>query len=215
MPHPLLRLGRIGVVTLAAACLVATLAGCGSSAPPPANGIVGQVCCEPPDDGPDMVDGVATEHDGWDIAFINYMAPHDAVAGQMAALAHAQAASPAVKAIATEIDSEPADRFLKFSAMATAWQQPVPSTDPAAASGHDHGGGRTEADDLAELTPLTGHAFDVAFLQVMIRHHQAGIKEAQATIDNGTNPQAADVARQLVADQTPQLQQLQTMLKTV
>lgn len=176
---------RTAVAGLGWACLVATLVGCGSSTPPPA-GVVGQVCCEPPDDGPDMVDGVATAHDGWDIAFINYFASHDAVAGQMAALAYSKA-----------------------------WQQPVPSTDPAAAGGHDHGGGRTEADDLAELTPLTGHPFDVVFLQVMIRHHQAGIKQAQETIDNGTNPQAGDVARQLVAHQTPQLQQLQTMQKTI
>jgi uncharacterized protein (DUF305 family) len=212
MPHALLRLSWVGAVMLAV-CLIATLAGCGSSAQP-ASGTVGQVCCEPPDDGPDMVGGVATAHDGWDIAFINYMAPHDAVAGQMAALAHAQAASVAVKVIAAAIDAEPADRFLRLSAMATAWQQPVPSTDPTAASGHDHGGGRTEADDLAELTPLNGRAFDRSFLQVMIRHHQAGIKEAQATIDNGTNPQANDVARHLVADQTAQLQQLQALLKT-
>lgn len=214
MPHLLQRVARIGAATLAVSCLIAALAGCGVSAQP-ASGSIGQVCCEPPDDGPDMVGGVATAHDGWDIAFINYFASHDAVAGQMAALAQGQAASPAVKDIATVIDAEPADRFLTLSAMAKAWQQPVPSTDPAAAGGHDHGGGRTEADDLAELTPLTGHAFDVAFVQVMIRHHQAGIKEARSTIDNGTNPQAGDVARKLVADQSPQLQQLQAMLKAV
>ena len=207
MPHALQRIGAV--------LLVVVLAGCGNSAQPVAGSTVGQVCCEPPADGPDTVGGVATAHDGWDIAFVNYFASHDAVAGQMAALARAQAASPAVKDIATVIDAEPADRFLKLSAMAKAWQQPVPSTDPAAAGGHDHGGGRTEADDLAELTPLRGHPFDVAFVQVMIRHHQAGITEAQSTIDNGTNPQANDVARQLVADQTPQLQQLQALQKSV
>jgi uncharacterized protein (DUF305 family) len=217
MPHALQRIGAVllGAALLGTVLLVATLAGCGSSAPPAAGNLVGQVCCEPPADGPDTVGGVATAHDGWDIAFVNYFASHDAVAGQMAALAQAQSASPAVKDIATVIDAEPAGRFLKLSAMATAWQQPVPSTDPAAAGGHDHGGGRTEADDLAELTPLRGHAFDVVFLQVMVRHHQAGITQARSTIDNGTNPQAGDVARQLVADQTPQLQQLEALQKAV
>ena len=111
---------------------------------------------------------------------------------------------------------EPAQaRYLKLSAMAQAWGQPPPSTDPAAAGGHDHGGGRTEADDVNSLTPLSGPAFDKELLVVLIRHHQAGIKEAQTTIDNGTNPQAKDVAQNLVTTQTGELAQLQQLQQTV
>jgi uncharacterized protein (DUF305 family) len=198
---------------VAVAAVLLALAGCAQPAPPAPAG-AGLGGGPPADDGPDVVDGVATAHDGWDIAFINYMAPHDAVAGQMAALAQSQAASPQVKALATQIDAEPGDRFVTFSAMATAWHQPVPSTDPAAASGHDHGGGRTEADDLAALTPLRGAAFDATFLDVMVRHHEAGLKQAQQTIDNGTNPQVKDVARALVAAQTEQVARMRQMQQT-
>lgn len=204
MPHRHLRARSVA----AAACLGALLAGCAQPAPAPPPGS-GQVCCAPPDDGPDVVGGIATAHDGWDIAFVNYMAPHDAVAGQMAALAQTRAASQEIKSLAGVIDAEPGNRFLELSAMATAWGQPVPSTDPAAAAGHDHGGGRTEADDLAALTPLTGAAFDRTFLDVMIRHHEAGMKQARATVDNGTNPQAKQVARALVTDQTAELARMQ------
>lgn len=213
MPHPRLRdrfLAAAVAACLGVGCFGAVLAGCAQPAPPAPAG-TGQVCCAPPDDGPDVVGGIATAHDGWDIAFVNYMAPHDAVAGQMAALAQSQAASPQIKTLAGVIDAEPGDRFLELSAMATAWRQPVPSTDPAAAAGHDHGGGRTEADDLAALTPLTGAAFDRTFLDVMIRHHRAGLEQARATIDNGTNPQAKQVAQELVTDQTDELARMQQM----
>jgi uncharacterized protein (DUF305 family) len=202
---------------LAVAGLASVLAACASpapEAPSTGSGITGQVCCAVAPTA-EEVDGIDTAYNGWDTAFVEYMAPHDAVAGQMAALAATQAASQQVKNVATAIDEEPGDRYLKISGMAQAWGQPVPSTDPAAASGHDHGGGRTEADDLAALTPLTGAAFDRTFLDVMIRHHQAGLKVAQSTIDNGTNPQAKDVARQLVETQTPEVAQMQQLQGTL
>lgn len=206
-----------GARVLAVAGLASVLVACAAPAPeaPSAgSGITGQVCCAVAPTA-EQVDGIDTAYNGWDTAFIGYMAPHDAVAGQMAALAATQAQSEQVKNVATAIDAEPADRFLKLSAMAQAWGQPVPSTDPAAAAGHDHGGGRTEADDLAALTPLTGAAFDRSFLDVMIRHHQAGLKVARSTIDNGTNPQAKEVAQQLVATQTPEVTLLLQMQGTL
>jgi uncharacterized protein (DUF305 family) len=206
-----------GVRVLAVAGLAAVLGACASpapEAPSTGSGITGQVCCAVAPTA-DTVDGIDTAYNGWDTAFIGYMAPHDAVAGQMAALAATQAQSQQVKNVATAIDAEPGDRYLTLSAMAQAWGQPVPSTDPAAAGGHDHGGGRTEADDLAALTPLTGAAFDRTFLDVMIRHHQAGLKVAQSTIDNGTNPQAKDVAQQMVATQTPEVAQMQQLQGTL
>ncbi len=201
---------------LALAGLAAVLVACAGpapQAPSTGSGITWQVCCALAPTA-EVVDGIDTAYNGWDTAFIGYMAPHDAVAGQMAALAATQAQSRQVKDVATAIDAEPGDRYLKLSAMATAWGQPVPSTDPAAASGHDHGGGRTEADDLAALTPLTAAAFDRTFLDVMIRHHQAGLKVAQSTIDNGTNPQAKDVARQMVETQTPELARMEQLQGT-
>jgi uncharacterized protein (DUF305 family) len=93
--------------------------------------------------------------------------------------------------------------------------QPPPSTDPAAAGGHDLGGGRTEADDVTALTPLQGAAFDKEFLDVLIRHHQAGITTARNTIDNGTNPQAKDVAQDIVTTQTAELARMQQLQQTV
>ena len=50
------------------------------------------------------VNGLATAHNGWDIAMIYWMVPHDAVGSQMAELAPGQAASQQVKDLAAAMD---------------------------------------------------------------------------------------------------------------
>ena len=214
---PVTRCARATGPALLAAFAVLTACASAPTADSSGSSITGQVCCVagPANGAPEVVDGIDIAHDGWDNAFINYMAPHDAVVGQMADLAATKSANPAVKALAAQIGEPAQARYLKLSAMAQAWGQPPPSTDPAAAGGHDHGGGRTEADDVRSLTPLQGPAFDKQLLDVLIRHHQAGIKEARSTIDNGTNPQAKDVAQDLVTTQTAELAQLQQLQQTV
>lgn len=177
-----------------------------------ANVVVGQVCCVATTAGaPEVVGGISTAHNGWDNALISWLTPHDAVASQMAELAPAQAASQQVKDIAATIDAATASKYLAISKMAGAWGQPVPSTDPNAAAGHDHGGGVSEAGTAATLTPLTGAAFDKEFLTIMIAHHQAALPIAQGAIDNGENPQAKVFARDLITVQTAEISQLQQM----
>ncbi|MDV7136790.1 DUF305 domain-containing protein [Williamsia muralis] len=159
-----------------------------------------------------MVNGISTTFNGWDTALISWITPHDAVGGQMAALAPTQAANEKVKDIANSIDIETGARYLKVSAMAVAWGQPVPSTDPAAATGHDHGGGLTEAATAETLVPLLGVDFDREFLTIMIEHHQAALPIAQATIDNGSNPQDKVFAQETLTSQTEEIAQMQALL---
>jgi uncharacterized protein (DUF305 family) len=192
------------------------LAAC--SSPPPAVvvnsdalSVKGQVCCVAT--RADVVNGISTDYNGWDTAFISWITPHDAIASQMAALAPTQASSQQVKDIAAAIDDGTGARYLKVSAMALAWGQPVPSTDPNAAAGHDHGGGgNSEAATAATLIPLTGAAFDKTFLTIMVEHHQALLPIAKATIENGINAQDRQFAQDTLADQTAQISQLQELL---
>lgn len=172
---------------------------------------VGQVCCMATD-VPPTVNGVATAHNGWDIALIYWMVPHDAVASQMAALAPAQAAGQPVKDIAATIDDATGAKYLLMSSLAVAWGQPVPSTDPNAAAGHDHGGGLDESATAATLNPLSGEAFDREFLKIMIAHHQAALPIARATIDNGENPETRQLAQQVIDVQSAEIARMQGLL---
>ena len=96
--------------------------------------------------------------------------------------------------------------------MATAWDQPVPSTDPYAATGHDHGGGINEAATAATLDPLTGPAFDHEFLTILIAHHQAAIPYARNVVENGDNPDAKAIAQDVITVQTAEIASMQDLL---
>jgi uncharacterized protein (DUF305 family) len=160
------------------------------------------------------VGGIAVTYNGWDTAFISWMVPHFAVASQLAELAPTRAASAAVKALAAEVDAVMSPNYLRMSAMARAWGQPVPSTDPSAASGHDHGGDSTSgADNAATLTPLSGRAFDTRYLKALIADDKAALAVAAATVANCVNPQAKALARQLVSDNSAQVARAQQLLK--
>ncbi len=177
--------------------------------------IDGQVCCVAADTtGPTVVEGISITYNGWDTAFISWMVPHYAVASQLAELAPTRSGNAEVKALALKVDGALSPNYLKMAAMARAWGQPVPSTDPSAASGHDHGGDDSSGlDNAAQLTKLTGKAFDKKYLDVLIADDKAALQIADATIANCTNPQAKVLAQQIAADVTAEIGQAQQMLK--
>ncbi|WP_155291222.1 DUF305 domain-containing protein [Rhodococcoides fascians] len=202
--------------------LAVVLAGCssGDDAPAVVDGtgqdIVGQVCCiVAPGNGAPMVNGISTEYNGWDTYMISWITPHDAVASQMAALAEGQAASQQVKDIAASIDEDTSTRYLRVSEIAVAWGQPIPSTDPASVSGHNHSAGASEAATAETLIPLTGDVFDREFLEIMIEHHAAVLPIAQNALAQGINQQEKEFAREVLDSQTAEIGVMQAILDSL
>lgn len=198
------------------------LGGCSSGEDAPAvldgtgQDIVGQVCCiVPPGNGAPMVNGISTEYNGWDTYMISWITPHDAVASQMAALAETQASSQQVKDLAVSIDADTSTRYLRVSEMAVAWGQPVPSTDPASVSGHNHSAGNSEAATAETLIPLTGTVFDRQFLTIMIEHHQAVLPIAMNALAEGINEQEKEFAQQVLDSQSSEIAAMQSMLDSL
>lgn len=205
-----------GRVAAALAAVALALTACGGDppavAPTSSDPLIGQVCCVVPSYGAaEVVNGIETAHNGWDNTIVSWLAPHDAVASQMAEMAATQAGSQEVKDLAAEMDAQTAPRYLQLSAMAAAWSQPTPSTDPNDAAGHDHGGGVSEADTAQALVPLTGTAFDQEYLKIMIGHHEAAIPIAQNTLDYGENDQAKAFAQALLDLQAPELTRMKAL----
>ena len=177
--------------------------------------INGQVCCVAAvTTGPTMVSGIAINYNGWDTAFISWMVPHFAVASQLAELVPARANAAAVKSLAAGVDAAMSPNYLKMAAMAKAWGQPVPSTDPSAASGHDHGGDDSSgADNAASLTKLSGREFDRKYLQVLVADDKAALAIARATVANCANRQAKALAQHLATYIAAQIALARRMLK--
>ncbi|RPK69755.1 hypothetical protein EES42_18320 [Streptomyces sp. ADI95-17] len=80
-------------------------------------------------------------------------------------------------------------------------------------SAHDHSampGMATEA-QLKQLREADGSAFDKLFLKLMITHHQGAITMATEVLAEGNNVQIEEMAGDVVAQQTVEINRMRTM----
>jgi uncharacterized protein (DUF305 family) len=66
--------------------------------------------------------------------------------------------------------------------------------------------------ELAQLRSLTGSAFDVQFLRLMIRHHEGGRAMAQYAAAHGSVPAVRRLATTILETQTAETKTLTAML---
>ena len=90
--------------------------------------------------------------------------------------------------------------------------------------GHEHGATMTLGDDglmpgmatQAEMTKLKGmrgKAADIYYLQMMIRHHKAGVPMAEAARDNSQNDAVETLAQSIINSQTTEVETMTQMHK--
>ena len=153
---------------------------------------------------PSPVAGIDAEHNDADIAFINDMKPHHEGAVAMAELAATRAASAEVKDLATKIQAAQGPEIEMMDKMAVAWGVELD------ASGGAHGAAM--GDDTAALEPLSGEEFDREFLTRMIANHEGALQMAQTELAEGVNPQAKQMANDIVTSQTAEIAQMKGLL---
>lgn len=69
-------------------------------------------------------------------------------------------------------------------------------------------------DTLSQLKTLKGRAFDVAFAQAMIEHHQMALDMAQVELKQGRNPTIKRAAQAVMVGQTKEIKLMKTWLST-
>lgn len=159
---------------------------------------------------------VSASHNDADIAFITDMTPHHIGALAMAELAPTRAQNDDVKALAARIVAAQDPELDRMQQLAKAWGVTLDRTE---GMGGMHGGGTAmggmSMSDTDALKPLSGAAFDKAFLTAMIGHHQGALPMAQADLDKGENPQAKELATSIIAAQTAEIAEMQDLLGKV
>lgn len=153
--------------------------------------------------------GISATHDQADVDFINGMNPHHTGAVEMARLAEERAASAEVKRLARAIAEAQAPEQQRMAAMAAAWGVPAP-----AATESGHGGGHGGASDVEALRGLSGAAFDREFLRRMIEHHRSALPMARTELAQGKNPQAKQLAQEIVEVQTREIAQMERLARS-
>ena len=160
------------------------------------------------------------QHNAADVAFAQSMIPHHRDAVAMAELAADRAQDPEVKALAEQIQAAQQPEIDQLTGFLSAWGAEVSPSNSMDGMGHGSTpstsspsgmGGMMSPAQMEQLRNATGTQFDEMFLTMMIVHHRSAVSAAQEEIEQGSYPDAKQLAEKIVADQTAEISRMQQM----
>lgn len=160
------------------------------------------------------------QHNAADIAFAQGMIPHHRQAVEMAELAPDRAQSAEVKKLAAAIKKAQDPEIKTLSGWLTSWGENVPAEEATEEEATDHStststhgaGGMMTAEDMDELRKASGAAFDTAFMEMMIEHHEGAVAMAETEQADGSYAPAKKMAGQIISSQTAEIDQMNELL---
>jgi uncharacterized protein (DUF305 family) len=150
-----------------------------------------------------------------DVEFMQGMIAHHAQAIHMSRMAEAHRANPRVLKLATKIDQSQVPEIRIMQEWLRRYEQFAPDT----SSWHTMTmPGMLTADQLGTLAAATGVAFDRAFLELMIQHHEGALKMVKDLLASPGAAQEVDVgvfANDVVVAQTAEIGIMRQMLSAL
>jgi uncharacterized protein (DUF305 family) len=150
-----------------------------------------------------------------DVTFLQQMYPHHAQAVDMATLMDGRTTTPAVMQLGATIKGEQQPEMDKMTSLLTSWGKPAPTTTTTGGmAGMSNSGlpGMMSAADMSTLTGMSGTMFDQKWLTMMTAHHQGAITMATTELSNGTNPDAKQLATNIISAQKAEIQHMSTLI---
>jgi uncharacterized protein (DUF305 family) len=142
-----------------------------------------------------------------DFRYAQMMIQHHAQALELTGLVPSRSASSPVKRLAERIT---ASQKPEIGAM-EGWLTHNGGAKHEAAHDHSAMPGMATAAQLKQLREADGPAFDKLFLKLMITHHQGAITMATEVLAEGNNVQIEEMAGDVVAQQTVEINRMRTM----
>jgi uncharacterized protein (DUF305 family) len=154
------------------------------------------------------------QHNAADVAFAKGMIPHHRQAVEMADLAPSRAQSAEVKKLAEDIKKAQDPEIKTMSGWLTSWGEQVPAEGAMDHSMHGMHGmkGMMSAEEMERLEKSSGKAFDTAFMELMIKHHEGAVAMAEEEQKNGAYQPAKDMADAIITSQTAEIRQMNELL---
>lgn len=161
--------------------------------------------------------------DSVDAGFSRNMARHHLQGVEMANLALDRSEDPAVRGLAFDSSATRTNQTGRMQGWLSLWGIPFTGGEPMSwmgdggHSGHDMDmtglmPGMATEDELADLRSLSGDAFDVEFLRLMIRHHQGGEDMAEHAAEQAGVAVVRDLARTILESQSAETSLMTEML---
>lgn len=161
--------------------------------------------------------------------FARDMQTHHDQAVQMSWIVHDRTDDPAVRSLAYDIARTQSHQSGQMAGWLQSWG--LSPTGPGEQMawmqglGHAHGDEASELSDdglmpgmasqeeITRLEGLKGKEAEVYFLQLMIRHHEAGVPMAEAARDYAKNEAVETLATSIINSQTSEVETMTTMLR--
>ena len=209
---------RILRLTLAAAAAVAVagLAGCSnndmSNMPGMDHGSTSAPASTAPSESA-AATPAAGPHNDDDVMFASMMIPHHQQAIEMADLLLAKdGINTQVSDLARQIKAAQAPEITRMSGWLAGWGE---NPSPSMTMDHDTGVGMMNQTDMDALEKATGDKATRLFLAGMIEHHTGAIAMAQQEIHNGQNPEAKQLAQDIVDAQQAEIITMNRLLDQI
>ncbi|MEU4983319.1 DUF305 domain-containing protein [Streptomyces sp. NPDC021969] len=151
------------------------------------------------------------QHNAADVAFAKGMIPHHRQAVEMAGLAPDRAQSAEVKKLAADIKKAQDPEIRTLSGWLTSWGEDVPAEGAMDHPMHDMGGMMT-AEEMTRLENASGKAFDTAFTELMIKHHEGAVEMARTERTDGAHGPAKKMAGEIIDSQSAEIEQMNQLL---
>jgi uncharacterized protein (DUF305 family) len=149
-----------------------------------------------------------------DAAFVADMIPHHEGAVVMAEMAQDRAQSPELRAMADDIIAAQEAEIARMEAIA----EDLPEPDGGSMDmemGEDHmGHGGMDASGMGmDMDPADladAKSFDLAFVRMMIPHHEGAVEMAEDLLAEGENAELKAMARSIIKSQTAEIKTMQS-----
>lgn len=154
------------------------------------------------------------QHNAADVAFAKGMIPHHRQAVEMADLAPGRARSAEVQKLAADIKKAQDPEIRTLSGWLTSWGEDVPAEGAMDHSTHDMSGmgGMMTAEEMTGLENASGKAFDTAFTELMIKHHEGAVEMARTEQADGAHGPARKMAVEIIDSQSAEIEQMNALL---
>jgi uncharacterized protein (DUF305 family) len=153
-----------------------------------------------------------------DAAFVADMVPHHEGAVMMANMALVRAEHPELKAMARDIIAAQEKEIAQMDALEPDLPDLPGDGDGSMKMGDEHMG-HTGMDaegmgmDMDPADLITAESFDIAFIEMMIPHHEGAIDMANDLLREGENPDLQNMARAIVSSQAAEIKMMRDWKK--
>lgn len=168
---------------------------------------------------------VSAEHNEADTMFARMMIPHHEQAVQMSQTLLAKDDVPdEVRALAEGVIAAQGPEIQRMQQMLQTWGEPA-STESEGAGGMEHGsmnhgteadadmGGMMSEEDTAALQGAQGSEAARLYLEQMTAHHEGAIQMGREEVADGTNPEAVELAEDVIAAQEAEITEMEQLLQ--